>query len=118
MDILTLATTAYILSKPFLEKTGEGIARKVGEDIWNLIKMPFIEKGDENVERLAISNQETFTKDLEQQLQHDEEFALQLSELVSKSQNVLSGKFQQNINSHGEIGKQINIQTNSGSIQM
>ena len=118
MDILTLATTAYILSKPFLDKTGEGIARKVGEDVWNLIKMPFIKKGGENVEQLAISDHETFTKDLEQQLQLDEEFTLKLSKLVSKSQNVLTGVFQQNIDSHGEIGKQINIQMNSGNIQM
>jgi len=118
MDILTLAATAYVLSKPFLEKTGEGVARKVGEDIWNLIKKPFIKKGTDNIEEVAISDQETFTKDLEQQLQQDETFAKELIDLVSHSQNLLSGNFQQNIISNGKVEKQINIQTNSGPIQM
>ena len=118
MDILTLATTAYVLSKPFLEKTGEGVARKVGEDIWSLIKKPFIKKGTENIEQLAISDQETFTKDLEKQLEDDEALFKELIELVNNSHNLLNGNFQQNIISHGTVEKQINIQTNSGPIQM
>ena len=118
MDILTLATTAYILSKPFLEKTGEGIARKVGEDIWNLIKTPFVKKGTDNIEELAISDQDGFTKDLELQLKDDESLVKELTKLVNNSQNLLNGNFQQNIVSHGTVEKQINIQTNSGPIQM
>ena len=118
MDIFMLASTAYILAKPFLDKTGEGVARKVGEDIWNLIKTPFVKKGKENIEDLATTDQEAFTKELEQQLQQDEALARQLSELVSTSQNLLIGNFQQNINSYNKVEKQINIQTNTGSIQM
>lgn len=118
MDILTLASTAYILSKPFLDKTGEGVARKVGEDIWSLIKMPFAKKGKENIEELAVNDHVAFTKELEQQLQQNDSLARQLSELVTNSQNLLSGNFQQNINSYDKVEKQINIQTNSGSIQM
>lgn len=118
MDILTLASTAYILSKPFLEKTSEGIARKVGEDIWNLIKQPFIKKGKKNIEALATADQEAFTKELEQQLLHDDALAHRLSELVTNYQNLLSGNFQQNINTYDKVERQINIQTNSGNIQM
>ena len=44
MEILTLATTALTLAKPFLEKIGEGTSRKIGEDIWNLIKKQFQRK--------------------------------------------------------------------------
>jgi hypothetical protein len=118
MDILTLATAAYTLAKPFLDKTGERVARKVGEDIWNLIKMPFAQKGKENIEALAVTDHEAFTKELENQLRQDEKFANQLRELVGSSQNLLSGNFQQNINSYGDVEKQINIQINSGNIQM
>ncbi|MDP9077080.1 MAG: hypothetical protein M3O71_06625 [Bacteroidota bacterium] len=118
MDILTLAVTAFTLAKPFLDKTGEGVARKVGEDIWSLIKSPFVKKGKENVEGLATTDQEAFTKELETLLRQDEGFAQQLRELVTNSQNLLSGNFQQNINSYGDVEKQINIQTNSGNIQM
>ncbi len=118
MDIITLASTAYIFAKPFLEKTGEGIARKIGEDIWNLIKKPFIEKGTESIETTATADPEAFTKELQKHLQDDEAFAAQLTELLSNSQNLLSGNLQQNINSYGKIEKQINIQTYSGNIQM
>lgn len=118
MDPLTLATAAYTLAKPFLEKTGEGVARKVGEDIWNMIKVPFARKGKENVEVLAAADHKGFIKQLEIQLQQDEELTDRLRKLVSNSQNLLSGNFQQTINSHGDVEKQINIQTNSGNIQM
>lgn len=118
MDILTLASTAFVLAKPFLEKTQEGVARKVGEDIWNLIKTPFTKKGKNQVEALANTDQEVFKKELEQYLLEDETFAKQLSELINQSQNLLSGNFQQNINSYDKVEKQINIQTNSGTIQM
>jgi hypothetical protein len=118
MDILTLATTAYVLAKPFLDKTGEGVARKVGEDIWNFIKLPFLKKGKQDIELSAITDQETFTKELEEQLKQDNGLASQLLELVTNSQNLLSGNFQQNINSYDKVEKQINIQTNSGNIQM
>lgn len=118
MDILTLASTAYILSKPFLEKTGEGVARKVGEDIWNLIKSPFVKKGKDDIEALAISDKEAFTKELQQQLQDDPELTKQLTELVNNSQNLLSGNFQQNINSYGEVAKQVNVQIVNGGITL
>lgn len=118
MDILTLASTAFILAKPFLEKTQEGVARKVGEDIWNLIKTPFTKKGKDKVEELAGTDQELFKTELQQYLLEDETFAKQLNELINQSQNLLNGNFQQNINSYDKVEKQINIQTNSGNIEM
>jgi len=118
MDILTLAATAYTLSKPFLEKAGEGAATKIGEDIWNIIKKPFQNKGKEDVETLAVTDESTFKSELTEHLKADEALAKDLEKLVAHSQVVLSGQFQQNINSYDKVEKQINIQSNSGNIQM
>lgn len=118
ITITALALAAYNLAKPFLEKTGEGVARKVGEDIWNLIKKPFQDDGHSDIESLAITDETEFKTQLEQKLFSDENLKNELSTMVQKAEFELSGNFQQNINSYGDVEKQINIQTNSGNIQM
>lgn len=118
MDLPTLITSAFILVKPFLEKTQDGIARKIGEDVWNLIKKPFIKKGNDNIEDLAKTDLDTVKIELQKYLLEDEVFTKQLTDLVNQSNNLLSGNFQQNITSNDKVEKQINIQTNTGSIQM
>ncbi|RYD54395.1 MAG: hypothetical protein EOP56_19310 [Sphingobacteriales bacterium] len=117
MDITTLALTAYTLAQPFLTKTGEGIARKIGEDIWSIIKKPFVIKGVSNVEDSAITNKEDFQAQLQQELTNNPEFAAELQKQVMQAQTTLSGNFQQNISSEN-VEKQINIQQNTGNIQM
>ena len=95
-----LAIAAYNLAKPFLEKTGEGIARKVGEDIWNLIKKTFHESGQSDIETLALTNESNFKTQLEQKLATDEALKTTLASMVQKAEMELSGNFQQNINSY------------------
>ena len=118
MEPITLALAAYTMAKPFLAKTGEGIARKVGEDIWNLIKSPFTKSGDKNIEVAALENFQEFQSKLEHFVKNQPDFAAELSALVEKSKATLSGNSQQNVNSFGEVGRQINIQQNSGNITM
>jgi len=118
ITITALAIAAYNLAKPFLEKTGEGVARKAGEDIWNLIKKPFQEEGHTDIESLALTNEPNFKVQLEKKLSEDEMLRNALTDIVQKAELELSGNFQQNINSYGDVEKQINIQTNSGNIQM
>jgi len=118
LTITALALTAYNLAKPFLDKTGEGVARKVGEDIWTLIKKPFQSDKGDDIEAFALSNVNDFKAQLEKKLSEDVALREELDECINNAQLELSGNFQQNINSYGDIEKQINIQTNSGNIQM
>jgi hypothetical protein len=41
IEPIALATTALTIATPYLLKSGEAIAEKIGEDIWKLIKKPF-----------------------------------------------------------------------------
>jgi hypothetical protein len=118
MDTAALALTAFTLVKPFLEKTGEGIAKKIGEDIWSVIKRTFTNKGENNPENLALTNQDDFKLSLEAELKSDSKFMTELTEIVEKAQIQLSGNFQQNNNIYGKVEKQINIQQNTGNITM
>ncbi len=118
MDITTLALTAYTLAQPFLSKTGEGIARKVGEDIWNLIKKPFIKKGVDDVTSYARNNEENFKLELQDEIANNPDFAKELSQQLVTAQSILSGNFQQSINNNEKVEKQINIQHNTGNINM
>jgi hypothetical protein len=118
MEIITLATAALALAKPFLENTGEGIARKVGEDVWNLIKSPFVKKGDIISEDVKSNDLEIIKTELINELSNNEEFKNKLEESVLTAQQQLNGNFQQNVKNESTIDKQINIQTNSGNIQM
>lgn len=118
MEIATLALAAYTLAKPFLDKTQEGIAKKVGEDIWNLIKKPFTKKGNNKVEELAQTKPEEFTTELQKELQNDPQLVQSLLTLVSEGQKLIGSNNQQNINTYGEIQKQVNIQTVNGDINL
>ena len=110
MEVTSLVLLAYSLAQPFLEKTQEGIARKIGEDIWTLMKKPFEKKGIKQVDQYAQEQKEDFKKELESELNKNEAFKVELQDLIEISQ--------QNLNNYGEVEKQINIQNNSGNISM
>ncbi len=118
MDIATLAFTAYTLAKPFLEKTGEGVARKIGEDIWTTVKKPFTKNRNDDIEELAKNNESEFRLQLEKELNNNPQMAAELKEMVTQAQIMLNGNMRQNINSNDKVEKQINIQYNTGNIEM
>lgn len=119
MELLTLATTALTLATPYLIKTGEKLAENVGEEIWNLIKKPFSSQSGELLINTPNSESdiEVLKNALLIKLTEDSAFAGNLKSLVEKGQAELNNNAQQIIN-EGNIEKQINIQNNSGSIQM
>lgn len=117
MEIITLATTALTLIQPFINKIGEGVSRKVGEDIWNLIKKPFSK--DKIVDELKLlENPEIFKSDLVIKLNEDLSFQNELIALIEKSQNELASYNQQNIHNNGNIEKQVNIGSITGNITL
>jgi hypothetical protein len=115
MDIITLATTALALTQPFLNKISEGVSRKVGEDIWDLIKRPFIKDVDESK---LIENQEDFKTELVTKLNEDLDFKNELFTLIEKSKKELSNYTQQNIYNNGNIEKQVNTGNITGNINL
>lgn len=118
MEIAELALNAYNLVRPFLEKSGDSVASKIGEDIWALMKKPFLKKGKQEVENFAIIEPEEFKAELQNELKSNPELASQLTVKVKNAQTILNGNFNQTINSYDKVEKQINIQQNSGDITM
>ena len=120
MEPITLITTAIALATPYLLKTGEGIAKSIGEDIWKLIKKPFT-KNKEADFSFDITNEEEKDKLIDllsKKIDEDSTFKYELENAVEKGQKDLNAYYQQNIHNNGEIGKQINTQENSGNVQM
>lgn len=113
MDIITLATTALTLATPFIEKVGEGTARKVGEDIWNLLKKPF-QKKEKNIEEM---NQNDIQTTLVELLEEDENFKNELENFVVNAQTKIDN-INQTINNNGNIDKQVNIGNVNGNITL
>src|SRR5690606_40077296 len=107
---------AYNFAKPIIEKSAEGLSAKIGEDIWTLIKSSFQKSGTKNIEKYAKDDPEEFKKQLETALLNDDALRASLQEKVEKAQIELSGSFQQNVNNHGTVDKQVNIQSNTGNI--
>jgi hypothetical protein len=110
MEILNLAATALVLAQPFLSKIGEGAAKKIGEDIWNVIKKPF--NGDANFEKSDTENLKVL---LVNKLNNDADFKKVLEEAVGIAQKELTTNVQQ-INNNGTIDKQFNIGSMSGDM--
>jgi hypothetical protein len=120
MEPITLITSAIALATPYLIKSGEKIAEVIGEEIWNLIKKPFTKK-DENVLSIDITKNEEKDKLinlLSEEIEKNSDFKIELQTAVEKGEKQLNAYYQQNINNNGNIEKQINIQNNSGNIQM
>lgn len=113
MEIFALATTALSIATPFLEKIAEGTAKKIGEDVWNLIKKPFELKNKD----INSMNRDELKLELVEILRIDPNFKNELETVVIKGQEQINLSTQ-NINNAGSIEKQINITHNSGSITM
>ncbi|AZB00157.1 hypothetical protein EG359_11210 [Chryseobacterium joostei] len=119
MEPITLITTALTLATPFLLKTGESIAEKVGEDIWAVIKSPFTKK---NIEMpININSEEEKNKLfnlIQNEIAENAQYKEELTVAIENGKQQLNSYSQQNINNNAEVQKQINIQSNTGSIQM
>ena len=119
MEPLTLVTTAVTLAIPFLIKTGEKIAERIGEDIWQLLKKPFTKNND----ALLIDINNPKEKDklislLLEEISNNADFKKEIEVSVDNAQKELNTYSQQSINNNGKIDRQINIQNNNGNIQM
>ena len=113
MDIITLATTALTLASPYIEKIGEGTARKIGEDIWNLLKKPFSNKNKE----IENMKKEEIQSTLVEVLIEDENFKNELEKYVVQAQ-IKIDNLNQTITNNGNIEKQVNIGNVNGNISL
>jgi organic radical activating enzyme len=120
MDIITLATTALSLATPFLIKTGEKIAEKIGEDIWNLLKNPFAKKEQESLETdiQNDSEKERIIEAIIAKINSDQQYKTELENAVNDAKKALYIYNQQNINNNNSIEKQVNIQIVTGNITL
>ncbi|MBZ9629800.1 hypothetical protein LB465_03330 [Salegentibacter sp. LM13S] len=116
MEPITIITTALSLASPYLAKTGEKVAEKIGEDVWNLLKKPFSKERKE--ELFTECPNEKQLKKIEEELllkvQNNETFKNELLETITQAEINLN---QQNINNQGKVEKQVNIQSNTGDIK-
>jgi hypothetical protein len=118
MEPITLITTAIAMATPYLLKTGETIAEGIGEDLWKLIKKPFIKNNDSHFS-IDITHQDEKDKLINllmEEIDKDDSFKEELERAVLKGKKELDSYNQQNINNNGNIDKQVNIQSNSGDI--
>ena len=116
MEPITIISTAIALATPYLIKSGESVAEKIGEEVWELLKKPFTkEKREELFVAPPEEKQlELIKKELLVKITDDPEYRKELLQTISRAQANLN---QQNINNQGKVEKQINIQTNSGNIK-
>lgn len=120
MEPISIITSAITLATPYLIKSGEAIAKEIGEDIWKIIKKPFI-KDNESKFNIDINQQEEKDKLIHlllDQISKDNNYKEELENAVLQGQKLLNDSYQQNIKNNGMVQKQINIQQNNGNIQM
>lgn len=113
MEIINLATTALALASPFIEKIGEGSAKKIGEDIWNLLKKPFVKKGKD----IETMDKEDIQSTLIEVLNEDAELKSELEKIIVNSQTKID-TLNQTINNTGNIEKQVNIGNVNGNVTL
>lgn len=118
MELLTLASSAITMAIPYLIKSGEAIAEKVGEDIWDFVKSIFTSEEQDTIQTQISQrgNHDEVIQLLIERLNENSALIPQLENAVLNGQNQLSNN--QTIVNNGTVEKQINITQNSGNIQM
>lgn len=118
MEPLTLITNALEFASPYLVKTGEKFAEKVGKEVWNALKKPFQNSEKEKLFNNSPSDDQIneIKQVLLQKFESDPRFKNDIENMVAKAEKDLGN--QQTINNNGNIGKQLNIQSNSGNINL
>jgi hypothetical protein len=120
MEPVSLITAALALATPYLLKTGEKVAEGIGEDIWKLIKRPFTGSEERALNKnvaIPLERDELIAVLLDK-VNSDSVFKSQLQEAVNKGQEDLNAYSQQNINNHGRIDKQVNVQIINGNVTL
>lgn len=117
MEPVSLIAAAVTIAMPYLVKSGETFAEKLGEGIWDLVKKPFSK--DESAQ-LSIDNpndnQIALIKSLLlEKLQNDVSLKTELENAVVSAKSSMN---QQNIQNQSTVLKQVNIQTNTGDINL
>jgi len=116
MEPVTLVTAALSIVGPYLVKSGEGFAEKVGGDTWSWLKSKL---SDSEVAEVLNTNTddklEVLKKSLEKNILDSEIFKSELEDKVQIAAKMVNN---QAIKNTGPIKKQINIQQNSGDIKM
>lgn len=119
MEIGTIITTTIALVSPYLVKSGEAMAKKIGEELWNTIKEPFTKKEDKALIKKveAVPNKENLQLlevELMDKLQTDNQFFQKLSDKIKSIQKESSINFRQ-IN---QGDKSLYFEKNEGTINI
>jgi len=117
MEPVTLISSAIALVTPYLIKSGEKLAEKAGEGVWNFLKKPFTRSEQEElfIESPTSEQLATIESRLLDRIKDNPSYIEELNEMVTKAETSLN---QQNINNQGTVEKQVNIQTNTGDINL
>ncbi len=118
MDPIALVAVTLQVLSPFFKKAGDKFAEKIGEYVWGWIKKSFSGKKEPKCPSPDGAGEEELKATLLNRLNSDEEFKAQLESLIRDSQSNLAAHYEQHIENHGTVEKQINIQHNSGHITM
>lgn len=100
---------------PYAIKAGEGLASKIGENLWDGIKQLFSKKG-QTPPPLPVdeTSRLQFEDILKYHISNNPDFANELNELLAKVSKDINSK--QDIHNFGSVEKQVNIQENSGTM--
>lgn len=79
-----IVIAALTLAKPYLSKTGDKIAEKIGEDMWNLLKKPFSKKEKQKLFAEKPIQIEEIKNELVKIIEKDQSFKAELINMISE----------------------------------
>lgn len=118
MEPILLATAALSILSPYIKKTGEKFAEKIGEGVWTWITKALSNKKEPKLPSSDGKGEEELKAVLLNKINSDNQFKVQLEEVIQKAQSDLAIHYEQYIENHGAVEKQINITHNTGNITM
>lgn len=112
---MTLLSTTMTVLTPYIATAGEEFSKQMGKDLWMWLKGKILTKLPSNP---SIKDQEDIKKILEEELDNNRFFAKELLLKIDELQKANSGQGDQIVINNAEIGKQVNLKDNYGTIDL
>ena len=112
---MELITTTMTFLMPYIATAGEEFSKQIGKDLWGWLKGKIGTKLPSNP---SVKDQEDIKKILEEELDNNSFFAKELLLKIDELQKANSSKGDQIIINNAEVGKQVNLEDNNGTINL
>ncbi|WP_018462359.1 hypothetical protein [Segatella paludivivens] len=115
MDLMILLSTTMTFLTPYITTAGEEFSKQIGKDLWGWLKGKI---GTILPNNPSIQDQEYIMKILKEELDNNYSLAKELLLKLDQLQKSYPSLCDQTVMNNADVGKQVNLKDNYGTINL